>query len=219
MSYSWLPRKRRGSVLDAERAELGLPTWSVRALELRAFAGLPADREPVPLREPDADRELAADRELVVERELATEREPVAEREPVPVRAFEVALLAARFFGAPALAPRGPAARPLPEAMSSSISPSPPRLFRTRKGPVPPTTARALCNEYPGDVLLSQGAAPQVPSALAVLTSVFGMGTGVAPPLWSPGTFALFSNGPHGPPFLELSIVSTSGLYFKPSAD
>src|SRR5271155_2492495 len=31
-------------VLDQDRAELGLPTWSVRALELRGFAGLPADR-------------------------------------------------------------------------------------------------------------------------------------------------------------------------------
>ena len=38
----------------------------------------------------------------------------------------------------------------------------------------------------PGDVLLSQGVAPQVPSALAGLTAVFGMGTGVAPPPWSP---------------------------------
>ncbi len=47
-------------------------------------------------------------------------------------------------------------------------------------------------NDYPGDVLLSQGAAPQVPSALVVLTSVFGMGTGVAPPLWSPGTLLYF---------------------------
>ena len=38
----------------------------------------------------------------------------------------------------------------------------------------------------PGDVLLSQGVSPQVPSALAGLTAVFGMGTGVAPPPWSP---------------------------------
>lgn len=34
-----------------------------------------------------------------------------------------------------------------------------------------------------GGVLLSQGVYPQVPSALAVLTSVFGMGTGVTLPL------------------------------------
>ncbi len=34
----------------------------------------------------------------------------------------------------------------------------------------------------PGDDLLSQGVPPQVPSALAVFTAVFGMGTGVSPP-------------------------------------
>ena len=32
----------------------------------------------------------------------------------------------------------------------------------------------------PGNVLLSQGREPQLPSALKSLTSVFGMGTGVA---------------------------------------
>ena len=41
-----------------------------------------------------------------------------------------------------------------------------------------------------GDVLLSQGISPQVPSALAVLTAVFGMGTGGSPPPWSPETDA-----------------------------
>ena len=40
-------------------------------------------------------------------------------------------------------------------------------------------------DEFGGD-LLSQGVYPQVPSALAVLTSVFGMGTGVTLPLWPP---------------------------------
>ena len=34
-----------------------------------------------------------------------------------------------------------------------------------------------------GGVLLSQGISPQVPSALVGLTAVFGMGTGVTPPL------------------------------------
>ena len=34
-----------------------------------------------------------------------------------------------------------------------------------------------------GGALLSQGVYPQVPSAQAVLTSVFGMGTGVTLPL------------------------------------
>ena len=37
-----------------------------------------------------------------------------------------------------------------------------------------------------GGVLLSQGVNPQVPSALAGLTSVFGMGTGVTLSLWPP---------------------------------
>ena len=39
----------------------------------------------------------------------------------------------------------------------------------------------------PGNVLLSHKVALAVPSALEGLTSVFGMGTGVAPPLQSPG--------------------------------
>jgi hypothetical protein len=37
-----------------------------------------------------------------------------------------------------------------------------------------------------GGVLLSHPAARAVPSALKGLTSVFGMGTGVAPSLWPP---------------------------------
>src|SRR5438034_10859605 len=40
---------------------------------------------------------------------------------------------------------------------------------------------------YPGDVLLFHAVASAVPSALEGLTTVFGMGTGVTPPLWSPG--------------------------------
>ena len=39
-----------------------------------------------------------------------------------------------------------------------------------------------------GGVLLSQGVYPQVPSARAGLTTVFGMGTGVTPPPWPPET-------------------------------
>jgi len=35
----------------------------------------------------------------------------------------------------------------------------------------------------PGGDLLSRGVTPQVPSARAVFTAVFGMGTGVSPPL------------------------------------
>ena len=54
-------------------------------------------------------------------------------------------------------------------------------------------TPRALCprglvNRNPGGDLLSQGASPQVPSARAGLTAVFGMGTGVSPPPWPPET-------------------------------
>ncbi len=40
----------------------------------------------------------------------------------------------------------------------------------------------------PGDVLLSHQATLAVPSALEDLTAVFGMGTGVTPPLRSPGS-------------------------------
>ena len=44
----------------------------------------------------------------------------------------------------------------------------------------------APSSRTPGGDLLSQGVSPQVPSALAVFTSVFGMGTGVSPPLLPP---------------------------------
>jgi hypothetical protein len=43
----------------------------------------------------------------------------------------------------------------------------------------------------PGDVLLSQGENPQLPSALRSLTSVFGMGTGVTFSL-SPPDYLIF---------------------------
>ena len=52
----------------------------------------------------------------------------------------------------------------------------------------PPAERRAFSERNPGGVLLSQGATPQVPSALAGLTAVFGMGTGVSPPPWPPET-------------------------------
>ena len=45
----------------------------------------------------------------------------------------------------------------------------------------------------PSDDLLSQGRWPQLPSALESLTSVFGMGTGVASPLESPGFHAVWT--------------------------
>ena len=43
----------------------------------------------------------------------------------------------------------------------------------------------------PGDYLLFRGVAPQVPSAPKSLTTVFGMGTGVASSLASPGKIKL----------------------------
>ncbi len=96
----------------------------------------------------------------------------------------------------------GPAARSCARA-ASSRSPvgrtGGARLLRRfgHRSSVPATRQRPAAlfelagrylHEYSGDVLLSQGATPQVPSALAGLTSVFGMGTGVTPPLWPPET-------------------------------
>ena len=43
-------------------------------------------------------------------------------------------------------------------------------------------------NHFPGGDLLSHAVASAVPSALEGLTSVFGMGTGVAPPVSPPGS-------------------------------
>ena len=51
-----------------------------------------------------------------------------------------------------------------------------------------PRWAGGIVSRNPGGVLLSQGATPQVPSALTGLTAVFGMGTGVSPPPWPPET-------------------------------
>src|SRR5207237_3536231 len=70
---------------------------------------------------------------------------------------------------------------------------APPETRRIRRGnrpcsaTKPPALDRGLrLSSYSGGDLLSRGVTPQVPSALAVLTSVFGMGTGVSPPLWPP---------------------------------
>ena len=57
----------------------------------------------------------------------------------------------------------------------------------------PPKSARVgvkLLKKIPGNDLLSHLAA--VPSAQEGLTSVFGMGTGGSPPLWSPGKNLFF---------------------------
>ena len=74
-------------------------------------------------------------------------------------------------------------------------SPASPRSGQTRSTgpsitrPPPSRTVRAtrLKVKYPGDDLFSQEVAPRVSSALESLTSVFGMGTGGASPLASPG--------------------------------
>ena len=51
--------------------------------------------------------------------------------------------------------------------------------------------ARVLLCKKSGGVLLSQAVSDQVPSALEGLTSVFGMGTGVTPPIGSPESCVL----------------------------
>src|SRR5439155_4930698 len=57
------------------------------------------------------------------------------------------------------------------------------------------TKTEALQRKSGGD-LLSQGGYPQVPSALAVFTSVFGMGTGVSPPLLPPEIWCAAASSP-----------------------
>jgi hypothetical protein len=52
--------------------------------------------------------------------------------------------------------------------------------------------------QNPGDDLFSRKAALSVSSALESLTSVFGMGTGVASPLESPGFMHLVDDGSDG---------------------
>jgi hypothetical protein len=50
----------------------------------------------------------------------------------------------------------------------------------------PPPVWWRLSRRDAGDGLLSRALSGGVPSALQGLTAVFGMGTGVAPALWSP---------------------------------
>ena len=59
-----------------------------------------------------------------------------------------------------------------------------------RERPSPVLGARSADAKNPGDDLFSRKAALSVSSALESLTSVFGMGTGVASPLESPGFLA-----------------------------
>ena len=58
--------------------------------------------------------------------------------------------------------------------------------WNARRGPRRPPSIEF----YPGSDLLSHAVASAVPSAQEGLTSVFGMGTGVAPPATPPGTLA-----------------------------
>ena len=57
----------------------------------------------------------------------------------------------------------------------------------TRKASGSKPEALYVETKNPGNVLLSHQVALTVPSALEGLTAVFGMGTGVTPPPWSPG--------------------------------
>ncbi len=57
-------------------------------------------------------------------------------------------------------------------------------------GPRAETKKNAGKRKDPGDDLFSRKAALSVSSALESLTSVFGMGTGMASPLESPGSYA-----------------------------
>ena len=79
----------------------------------------------------------------------------------------------------------------------------------------PPKRGPQSC-EIGGD-LLSQGVSSQVPSAQAGLTSVFGKGTGVTPPLLPPKPIVSDTARARS---LENSIASTSiPVQTKPSAD
>ena len=72
-----------------------------------------------------------------------------------------------------------------------------------------------------GGVLLSQGRSSQVPSALEGLTSVFGMGTGVTPPLWPPKTCCQLTSGAPVSMMLRATledfIASTNDFVQNPS--
>src|SRR5260221_9056972 len=62
-----------------------------------------------------------------------------------------------------------------------------PRAAQKQKPRPLPAEARSHEEKNPGNVLLSHQATLTVPSALEGLTTVFGIGTGVTPPPWSPG--------------------------------
>ena len=84
--------------------------------------------------------------------------------------------------GAPGAAPDGPVrARRRRDGDDGEASVQTTESYRTQNAKKAPRRG-AFFKKSGGD-LLSQGDSPQVPSALVGLTSVFGMGTGVTPPL------------------------------------
>ncbi len=188
-----------GSRLDRDASSKPLRT----GLELR-----PVPEEPARSRSTHGGRGLA-DLGAPLRPDPENDRPAPAWRLPGARRSRDAPLpdgagAPARFLSPPARPPRGSPDRPLPEAISASITTTTPRLrTRTRKGPCR-RHGTDLLNNYSGDVLLSQGDTPQVPSALAGLTSVFGMGTGVAPPLWPPETLLYLGVALAG--YLSLSV-------------
>jgi hypothetical protein len=124
-----------------------------------------------------------------------------------------VAVTAAAVPGGPAGSPSGAASSPSPPAARASATAAtartpapvtrvaalrravvsghchrpPERFIHTKiRGPLPGTGGGPLMVR--GGVLLSHEASLAVPSALKGLTSGFGMGPGVSPSLWPPGT-------------------------------
>ena len=77
--------------------------------------------------------------------------------------------------------------------------------------------------ECSGGVLLSHEASLAVPSALKSLTSGFGMGPGVSPSLWPPGTLLSYVGQEGSRPQLGNRTVNAMQIYkckcvVKPSA-
>src|ERR1700693_651112 len=68
-----------------------------------------------------------------------------------------------------------------------------------------------------GNDLLSHRVTPTVPSALEGLTTVFGMGTGVSPPPWSPTFHILASSAPPGAEALDLASFRRRNVVRAPS--
>ena len=74
------------------------------------------------------------------------------------------------------------------------LKPGPAIWFFARRAPSP-----APFVQRTGGTLLSQGLAPQVPSAQTGLTSLFGMGRGISPLLWPPNCQGARRYRPRGP--------------------